>query len=137
MTTATTARKRAAKAPQDRKPPERVTEIVDGPVEPLEFSTEDDGQPTPVVHLFSIDGQAYYVPAEPSAGIALQFMRRYRADPIAGQGWVMEELLGEDAYRALASYKKLKAADLQKLIQIVLRLVMGSVEAATGPLGRP
>lgn len=138
MTAPTTARKRAARAPQDRQPKAReaVTEVIDGPVEPLEFTTADDGAPVQVVQLFSIDGTPYFVPAEPSAAIALQFMRRYRQDPIAGQGWVLEELLGPDAYRALAGYKKLKAEDLQRLIQVCLRLVMGTVEEATAPLGQ-
>jgi hypothetical protein len=113
-----------------------VTEVIDGPVEPLDISTADDGAPVQGVRLFSIDGPPYYVPAVPSASLALQFMARYRADPIAGQGWVLEELLGAEAYRALAGYKQLKAKDLARLIQIALRLVMGTVEGATGPLGR-
>jgi hypothetical protein len=135
-TAPTTTRRRTVKAPQDRVPRQTVSEVVDGPIEPLRFSSTAEQAPARMVHLFSIDDTDYHVPAEPRANLTLQFMARYREDPIDAQGWLFETLLGPEAHAALSAYDGLTGSDLRQLTAAVVKLVMGTAEEATGPLGR-
>lgn len=126
----------ARRAPQDRRPKATVSTLVDGPVEAINFDAEPAAVDEATVHLFTLNETDYYVPATPRANVALQLMTRYRVDPVAAQGWLLEELLGQEAYDALAAWDGLRPEHLQQLIAAVTKLTMGSVEDATRPLGR-
>lgn len=145
MTTTTRPRttKRAA-APRVRRStanelaeaPSTVTELVDGVVEPVMFTRSQQPAPRRLVHLFSIDGDDFHVPAETPANVSLKFMRLYRQDRVEANGWLLETLLGEEAYTALMGYDELTNTDLRTLIEKITALTMGGVEEATRPLGR-
>jgi hypothetical protein len=123
--------------PQDRRAKATVTDLVDGPIQALDLDAEPayDPQTAARVHLFTLHGVDYYVDAEPRANVSLQFMRRYRTDPVDAQAWLLEELLGADAYTALMEWDGLTTAHLAKLTGILEQLAMGGVEDATRPLG--
>lgn len=84
---------------------------------------------TEVKDLFSIDGKVYTMPVEVSASLALQMLHEART---AGQesaiSWVMEEVLGKEAYDALRNCRALKAHQLQAVIKVVTETVMGAME---------
>jgi len=84
---------------------------------------------TAVKDLFSIDGRVYTMPAEVSASVALEMLHRARTEgEQAAVSWVMEEVLGKEAYDALRTCKALKAHQLQAVIQVVTENVMGAME---------
>ena len=131
--------RRAVKQPADRavKAAAAARASVEVPgIEPLHFDsskTVDDGD---VVNIFSIDDTDYYVPREPRANVTLKYLRMARTDPANAQGWLLEQLLGEESYTALMDYDGLTTADLLKVLAIVEKLALDAAEAANRPLGR-
>jgi hypothetical protein len=128
--------KRPPRKPQDRKPQATVSTLVDGPIEAINLDEAPAAGPEETVHLFTLHGVDYYIPAEPKANISLQFMRRYREDPIEAQGWILEAMLGEEAYTALAEWEGFTNDHLRQIVGALTKILMGGVEDATRPLGR-
>ena len=89
-----------------------------------------------VVHLFTLDEVDYFVPKEPRANVTLKYLRMARRDPSGAQGWLLEQMLGEDAYTALMEWDGLTTAILLKLLAVVEKLAVDASEAVSGPLGR-
>jgi len=84
---------------------------------------------TEVKELFSIDGRIYTMPVEVSASVALQYLHVARAEgETASISWVMEEVLGTEAYDALRKCRALKPHQLQAVIKVVTETVMGALE---------
>lgn len=84
---------------------------------------------TEVKDLFSIDGRVYSMPIEVSASVALQMLHVARTEgEQAAVSWVMEEVLGTEAYDALRTCKALKPHQLQAVIKVVTETVMGAME---------
>lgn len=124
--------------PRDRLAARTVTEAVDGCITPLDLDAEPAYDPDTAekVHLFTLHGVDHFVDAQPRANISLQFMARYRRDPVEAQDWLLEEILGGEAYTALRDWDGLTNAHLLKLTTALQKLTMGGVEDSTRPLGR-
>lgn len=129
---ATPARRRA---PQDRKPKATVSTLVDGPVEALDLDALPQGRDTDVVHLFTLNGTDYHVPAKPGGDILLTYLQMHRQDQIAAEGWALEQILGSEAYAALMTWPGLTMGVLSQIQGAVKKLLMGAAESS-GPLGR-
>lgn len=131
------AAKRAVKQPADRKAAaaKRASVEVAG-VTALDLDAVEPAQNHDVVHLFTLDGTDYYVPREPRANVTLKYLRMARQDAAAAQGWLLEQMLGEDAYTALMEWDGLTTAILLRLLAIVEKLAVDASEAVSGPLGR-
>lgn len=84
---------------------------------------------TEVKDLFSIDGRVYSMPVEVSASVALQMLHVARTEgEQSAVSWVMEEVLGTEAYDALRKCRALKPHQLQAVIKVVTETVMGAME---------
>lgn len=95
----------------------------------LELVTPAVEEPVELVDIFSIDGKPYQMPIEVPASIGLKYLKmlRQRGEAFAN-GWVLEEMLGTEAYDALANFKGLTKEHLEQLEEIVGKHVLGSVE---------
>lgn len=84
---------------------------------------------TEVTDLFSIDGKVYTMPSEVSASVAVQMLHVARTEgQESAVSWVLEEVLGTEAYDALRKCRALKAHQLQAIIKVVTETVMGAME---------
>jgi hypothetical protein len=108
----------------------------------LELVTSNAAPAVDTVPLFSIDGVAYSIPAiaPPVMGLRYLKLRREQGELVAN-GWVLEAMLGEEAYEALCNFKDLTEENLRELSEIVGKHVLGSLEepekaAAVGKASR-
>jgi hypothetical protein len=95
----------------------------------LELVTSTSDEPVATTPLFSIDGREYSIPTvvPPSVGLRYLKMLRTQGELIAN-GWVLEEMLGTEAYEALSEFKGLTNAHLMQLTEVVGKHVLGSLE---------
>lgn len=83
--------------------------------------------------LFSIDGVTYSIPKIISGSTALAFLKAARED---GEGlataWLMEEVLGKEAFDALAACKTVTQAQMGAVMTVVKERTMAALEAVRG-----
>lgn len=129
--------KRAVKQPADRqRSAARRASVEVAGVEALDLDAMEPARNHDVVHLFTLDGTDYFIPREPRANVTLKYLRMARHDAASAQGWLLEQMLGEDGYTALMEWDGLTTAILLKLLAVVERLAVDASEAVSGPLGR-
>lgn len=89
------------------------------------------------VELFSLDGQMYSIPAKPKVNIALKYLRlvRQQGQEVAA-GWLLEELLGTEAYEALMDFEDLTEEQLETVMMVAQTAILGAMEGVAAPLGR-
>lgn len=130
----------AAKRPADRArkaAAARATVTLDDAYGPINLDEDDTpDEPVETVHLFTLNGTDYYVPKEPDATVSLRYLRMARTDPASARGWMLEQLVGEDAYTALMDWPGLKTRHLVQILAAVERLAVDAAGAISGPLGR-
>lgn len=81
--------------------------------------------------LFSLDGVEYTVPKLIGGEVSLQALERFRSEPeLAVIAWMMETVIGKDAWKALRNAKGLDPKDLAAVIEAVREKVMGTLEDA-------
>lgn len=81
--------------------------------------------------FFSLDGTEYTIPKMIGGEISTQALQRLRTEPeYAVIGWMMETVLGKEAWRALRNAKGLKPEDLAAVIEGVRMKVMGPLDDA-------
>lgn len=83
------------------------------------------------IALFSIDGVEYTIPKKVRTDVQLKFMRLNRENPDDAAAWLLETVLGTEAYGALESYPDLTPEDLQHVLFAALRVVFGMTEDET------
>lgn len=83
--------------------------------------------------LFSINGVTYQIPVNVGANISLGYMKlaRERGDMIA-IGWAAEKVLGEIAYTALMECDDLSPENLEAVLSVVHKKIMGVMEPGKG-----
>lgn len=111
-------------------------EEEDGPLVDLDAMAANsaDGD----VHLFTLQGVDYFIPAEPPANYTLKYLRMIRTHGQEAAGAaLMEWMLGTEAYEALMNYDGLTTGMLQSVMAAVQKHVAGAAERAgiTAPLG--
>lgn len=93
--------------------------------------TPDD--PSDLQVLFYIDDTPYYVSTAERAELALRYLHMARAE---GQefalAWMLEEVVGADAYKALMNFDKLPGDALGKIVNRIQHLILGGMEAPKG-----
>lgn len=101
--------------------------------EPIQITTsplDPDAEPDRV-HVFSIDDEAFYMPADIPPAVGLRYMDVARSKgESAAQAYLLEAVLGEDAYQALINCDDVTSEQLEAIGDAIAR-------AAFGPLGRP
>lgn len=81
--------------------------------------------------FFTLDGVEYTIPEMIGGEVSLQALERFRSEPeLAVIAWMMETVIGKDAWKALRNAKGLDAADLASVIEAVRTKVMGTLEDA-------
>jgi hypothetical protein len=95
----------------------------------LELVTSASVEPVETIPLFSIDGKEYRIPLVPSAAMGLRYLKMLRTQgEMVANGWALEEMLGTEAYDALANFKDLTPQDLAQLSEIVGKHMLGALE---------
>lgn len=86
------------------------------------------------IPLFRLDGHTYTIPADPPAGFALKYLAAVKSGAVsdAAAGQLLEDLLGEEAYAAMATSPKVKISDFAKVMQIVQSRVLGPILDSLG-----
>lgn len=100
---------------------------------PIRISTTQPAEPVELVTLFSIDDREYKIPARPRANLALRHLglvRELGAD-MANVG-LLHELLGAEAFDALAGCEVMTQDQLADIGNAVMRLTMGPLEGVSG-----
>jgi len=138
--------KRTAKAaprpdPAEQEPPE-LRDFYDQ-VDALDEETEDvsldmssrKGKEREEVRekLFSIDGVDYLIPKEFGPNLSLVFIDAIgRVGEDVAIGRVMRVALGKAGWEALQEFEDLQPLQLKKIMSIVMRKIMGAIEAEKG-----
>lgn len=79
--------------------------------------------------LFTLDGVEYTIPKLVGGELSLEALQRLRTDhELSVTAWMMETVLGKDAWKALRTAKGLHPRDLAALIEAVRAKVMGPLE---------
>ncbi len=79
--------------------------------------------------LFTLNGTTYEIPSVIGAEIALQALERFRSEAeLAVIAWMMETVLGKDAWKALRNAEGLHPADLAAVIEAVREKTMAVIE---------
>lgn len=132
MTAKVTAKKSTPKRPPARPRPAAPApvEAVDGP-QVLRFDADtEDVEPEEREPLFYIGDREYTIPKVMRTNDALECLHQFRTQGEAlAVDFLLERLLGEEAYTALRSYRRLRSADLARIIEIAQERMMGAAEA--------
>jgi len=128
MGATTTSRKRAPrKAPAPK--PRPVAVPLEG-FQPIRIVTPETPPEVEMVEVFSIDDRPYCVPKDVSPSVALRFMKlaRQTGTEIA-MGALLEEMLGEEAYDALANCPHVTKEQFADVMTLIREHALGAVEA--------
>lgn len=109
---------------------------VPAPAPELDFPDLDarDADGEELVPLFKLDGHVYTIPANPPAGFALKYLSalKHGVQPDAAAGQLLEDMLGEAAFAAMATSPKVKITDFATVMEIVKTRVLGPALDALG-----
>jgi hypothetical protein len=85
------------------------------------------------VELFAIDGVSYYIPKKPRVNIALRYLKMAREQgPDAASAYLLEALVGEEAYEALMNFDDLDSETLGAIAEAAQKYTLGGLEAPKG-----
>jgi hypothetical protein len=88
-----------------------------------------DGPAPKRVPLFSIDDTEYTMLADPTASLALRFLRtQQRSGLDAGLEFAMEHMVSAGAYDALLNYEPLTRDQFAQVTKVVLDTLLGTLE---------
>jgi hypothetical protein len=104
-------------------------------ITPVEMVTpvRPDGYEEDRLHVFTIDGTEYTVPARPRPNIAIRFLwRQKEAGVMEAASELMEAMLGKEGFEALSTYEDLTDEQFSAVLAIVQKVALGSLEKSTG-----
>lgn len=82
------------------------------------------------VELFSLDGKTFAIPARPRVNLALRYLKLARTQGAEQAGaFLLEELLGEDAYEALCDSETLTSENLNDIITVAQKVTLGGLDS--------
>lgn len=124
----TTARTRQTTAARKRAAPKPVNGVDGLDFEPVHIDADDDVVEERVP-LFYIGDTEYTIPKEIPKGVALQYLRHAaEVGHELATAPLLIRVLGEDAYTALEQSKGLKDDQLERIVDIIIRLALGKQE---------
>ena len=104
-----------------------LPEVPGGIIRFTEERPEDRAEKRSV--LFSIGDAEYTVLDNPGAELGLQYLDVARKlGPFAATSWAMETMLGSEAYAALQSCKGLTTKGLQRVLEVCIEKIVGSLD---------
>jgi len=110
--------------------PRAVAAVRDGDTPNVaRLSTTAAPAPVEKVPLFFIDDVEYGMPKKIRPNVSLKYLRMIREQgaDVAG-AWLLEEVIGTEAYEALMNYNALEEEHLNRVMQIVEKHVLGQAE---------
>ena len=128
---APSTRARAVKVPTDRpRPRKKAAPIEDIPmpeVEVLDLDAEDLDEDEPdLVEIFRLNGKVYHIDRNIGAGVALRMLKTIRTEgENAAVGAMLLELLGEEAFDALANQRGIKSRHLAQVLLACQKAILG------------
>jgi hypothetical protein len=82
-----------------------------------------------VIHVFTYQGEDFYMPAYVPPALGLQALHRFRTEGEAlAVSWLLERVLGSRAYTVLIGAEDVTKDQLLQVMRNVQAHVMGSVE---------
>jgi hypothetical protein len=99
-------------------------------LEPVLITTTDhpDSETVDTVHVFSIDGDEYHMPADPPANVGLQFVDVLGTrGEAAATAWLLREMLG-DGYDALLDCADIDSGQLRTITNGVVDRALAVLE---------
>ena len=114
--------------------PRAVAAVKDGDApNVVRLSTTATPAPVELVPLFSIDDVEYGMPKKIRPNVSLRYLRMIREQgaDVAG-AWLLEEVIGTEAYEALMNYDGLEEEHLNQVMAIVQDHVLGQAEQRAG-----
>jgi len=142
---------KAGKPPRARPVPRAITAAPAPQANGVLRLTSTSDEPEQREPLFYIDDTEYTIPVDPPASIGLaatHMMAAERARLVAigiddrtatfsamglAQDYTLQEMLGEEAYKALRECKTLKGADLRRLMEVCSERAMAALEDEENP----
>lgn len=96
----------------------------------IELTTSNESnEEVEQVELFSIDGKSYTIPKKPRMNVALKTMKMIRTEgEDAAAAYMLEAVIGEEAYDALTDYDDLDPETFRQIIAIAQKVVFGGLE---------
>jgi hypothetical protein len=124
---------RKSAAPKPTPKPVAAAPLADGHFEPIRIVTPEQPPEQELVELFSIDGKSYFVPKHPPPAVALRFIKTaWVVGMELALAEMLQTMLGEEAYDALAECDAMTVDQLGAIMQGVRRLSMGALEGPKG-----
>lgn len=81
------------------------------------------------IELFSIDGVSYTIPNKARVNVGLKYMKLMRDQSAnAADAWLLEALLGKEAFEALTNYDDLTPEVLEAIVAAAAKVVLGEME---------
>jgi hypothetical protein len=127
-TKASPARTRQSTAARSRAAAKPINGTSDLDFEPIHIEADDDIEEERVP-LFYIGADEYTIPKHIPKGVALQYLRH--ASEVGHElatAPLLIRVLGEDAYTALEQSRALKEDQLEKIVDIIIKLALGKQE---------
>lgn len=91
-------------------------------------------EPVEMIDLFELDGEMYQIPAQPKINMVLKYLNMARTESEdKAIGWLLEQMVGEDAYHALMDFDDLTADQLKTIMMVVENTAMGALENPSKP----
>ena len=139
MATTAAAKKTAAKkaAPPRRSPRPKLEPAVEDMPMPeitvLDLHSEDAEELEPdLVEIFRLDGKPFYIDRNIGTGVTLRFLKAIKKDgENAAVATMLTELLGDEAYDALANFPGVTAKHFGQILLSCQKALLG--DEATGP----
>lgn len=131
--TTTTARRAPRKTtPRAKRPVAVPREQLDGH-QPIRIVTTGPAPEVELVEAFSIDDRSYFIPKHVSPSVSLKFMKMARKGGMEiALGELLEQMLGEEAYDALANCPHVTDEQFWDVMQLVRHHAMGVIERPKG-----
>lgn len=133
MATAPAAKKAAPRRSPRPKLSKPVEDMEVPEIDVLELHSEGVEEIEPdLVQIFSLDGTPYYIDRNIGAGVVLRFLKSIRQDgENAAVATILAELLGEEAYDALANFPGVTNKHLAQVILSCQKVLLG--DEKSGP----
>jgi hypothetical protein len=103
-------------------------------LEPVLITTADHADDEiETIHVFSIDGVEYHMPAHPPANIGLRFTDIIGTEGgPAAQAWLFREMLGDDGYEALLECEDITDEQIEKIGEMVGDVALAAAKDKQG-----
>lgn len=130
----TTTRRAPAKKTTARRPASKPVGDIEMPeIDVLDLRSEDADELEPdLVEIFRLDGTPYFIDRNIGAGVALRVLKSIKTEgENAAVATMLTEMLGDEAFDALANFKGITPKHLQQVLVACQKAILG--DAASGP----